>query len=124
MVSHGSGWRHVIFYCEFDQFSIAVYPQRLHNAVFVKGDSSGRQSQNVSYFFHQPPLGQELQDFNLAWSEFLVRGLGIRGAYECLFHCVLDKWCHIFTAAQDFVNCLEQLGTGGTLQQVRCCSAT
>jgi hypothetical protein len=46
------GGRHMMFHGKFDQFGITVYPERLHNAVFVKGDSAGRQSQNVSYFFH------------------------------------------------------------------------
>jgi hypothetical protein len=46
------GGRHMMFHGKFDQFGITVYPERLHNAVFVKGDSAGRQAQNVSYFFH------------------------------------------------------------------------
>ena len=72
----------MMFYGKFDQFSITVYPERLHNAVLMKGDSSRRQSQNVSYFFHQPPLGQQLQDLNLAGSKFLLRGFRIGRAYE------------------------------------------
>ena len=87
-----------------DKFGTGFDAELLHDAIFVKGDSSRSDIENACDLLHGVAFSQELQDFTLPGTEFMT----LDSCHRSVGHAAFHERGNIMTPLKDFQYGVDQ----------------